>query len=118
MAVFASEVAQQIVERKSQTNFEGRIRVALINGKQEGDRPRQMRRELQQQAALAARFMHQLELELLEIAQSAVNQFGRPAAGAAGKVARFDQYDFKATQGGVARRGRSVDSTADDGKIE
>ena len=68
--------------------------------------------------ALAARLEHQRELVVLEVAQPAVDQLRRLAAGAAREVALLDQRDAEPAHGGVAGDAGAVDAAADHEQIE
>ena len=70
------------------------------------------------QLPLAQRLAHQAELELLQIAQAAVEQLGRPARGSGGEVARLDQSHGQPTGGRVERRTGAGDAAADHDDVE
>ena len=109
--VLTAEVAHQVVNGESEADLQRGVRVPAINRQQEGNGAREMRRQPHQQPPLLARFANQLEAQLLEVAQPAVDQFGRPAGRAAGEIARFNQRDFQTAQSRLARFG-SVSSSA------
>ena len=91
----------------------------LVQREQERDGLDQMRGELgHQQVAFPQRLADQLEVELLQVPQPAVDQLARPARGARGQVARLHQGDPQAAGRGVQRRPRTGDPAADDQHVE
>ena len=68
--------------------------------------------------ALGQRLADQPELEMLEVAQPAVDQLGAPLRGRRGDVALLDQEHLEAAPGGIARDAGAVDAGADDEEIE
>jgi len=66
----------------------------------------------------AACLEHEGELVVLEIAQAAVDQLRRLAAGAAREVALLDHRDQEPAHGRVAGDARAVDAAADDEEVE
>ena len=58
------------------------------------------------------------ELELLQVAQAAVDQLAGPAGGAGGQVTRLDQGDLQAARGGVQGRTGAGHPAADDQHVE
>jgi hypothetical protein len=80
---------------------------------QEGDRLDQMRREpLEQQRALGECLAHQAQVELLQVAQAAVNQLARPRRRARAEVPRLDQAGREAPGDGIQGDTRSDDAAA------
>ena len=75
---------------------------------QDRHRPDQVRREPggEQARAPCSASCDQAELELLQVAQAAVDQLAGPAGGAGGEVAGLDQGHRQAPGGGVERRRR------------
>jgi len=69
----------------------------------ERQRAHEVRRDPLQHGALAQGLEHQPEVAVLEIADAAVHQAARPAAGAPGQVALLQQDGAQAAQGGVPR---------------
>ena len=90
-------------------------RESAVEGDQKGLRNHQARGHPQQRGALAQSFPHQVEFEVFQIPQAAVNQMRVAGTGAAGKMAPLDQADPEAGAGcfraqrEVARDTRAVD---------
>ena len=76
-----------------------------------------MARDPKQDLALGERLVHQLELVLLEVAQSAVDQLGGRRGGGARQVAALDEDSRQAATGSVSRNASAVDATADDQQV-
>ena len=84
---------------------------AVLERRQERDRLDEVRRQaVEQQAALAQRLADEPELELLEIAQAAVDQLARPARRARGEVALLDERDPQPARSRVERRAAADDA--------
>src|SRR6185312_4338706 len=82
----------------------GAVDERLLERVDELDRPGQMRAELlEDELALAQRLEHEVEVELLEVAQATVHQLRRAARRARGEVARLDQRDLEPAARGVQR---------------
>ena len=56
-------------------------------------------------------------MQLLEVAQTAMNQFRAGRGGVCGEIVLLAQQDRQATAGRVARDARAVDPAADDKKV-
>ena len=69
-------------------------------------------------AALVQRLVDQAEVAVLEVAQAAVDQLGRHAAGAGGEVALVDEGDAQAAQGGVEGDAGAGDAAAEDEQVK
>src|SRR3712207_9067667 len=65
------------------------------------------------QVALVQRLADQPEVELLEVAQAAVEELGRAGGGAAGEVAGLDEGGAQTPGGGVQRHPGAGDAAAD-----
>ena len=76
-----------------------------INRQEEADRLDKMRRGLEQPGALDQRLVHKRKLELLEIAQAAMDQLGGSRGGGARIVALLGEHDFEPAAGGIAGHG-------------
>ncbi len=77
-----------------------------------------MRSVLEEPPALDQRFAHQLELEMFEIAQSAMDQTSGPACGSGREIVFFQQDDRQPAQRGISRDCRAIDSSANNGEVE
>ena len=83
----------------------------------EGQRLDDVRRLTQHDLALGERFAHEAEFELLEIAQSAVDQLRAPLRRRGCKVVAVDDQHLEAATRGIARDARAVDAAADDDEV-
>jgi hypothetical protein len=102
-----------------QTDAGEPVRALALEGRhQHRQRLDQMGRELDEQRALEQRLAHQAEVEVLQVAQAAVDQLGGTARGAGGEVGALDQGHAVAARGGVERDAGPGDATADDGEVE
>src|SRR3546814_12623024 len=73
-------------------------------GEDEGQRPDDVRRCLEQDFPLLQRLADQPELIIFEIAQPAVNQLGGGRTGMLGEIVLFDQEHLQLADRGVAGR--------------
>ena len=86
---------------------------------QDRHRPHQVRGDpAGEQPALGQRLVHQMQLELLQIAQAAVDQLAGPAGRAGGQVTGLDQGHAQAAGGGVQGRAGAGHPAADDEHVE
>ena len=91
---------------------------AVEGGDDDRQRADQMRRERDEQLALEQRLAHQPEVEVLEVAQAAVDELARAAGGAGGVVGALEQRHAVAAAGGVEGDAGPGDAAADDGDVE
>ena len=77
-----------------------------------------MRRQLDHQAALEQRLADQPEVEVLQVAQAAVDELARAAGGAGGEVVALQQGHAVAAAGRVECDARAGDPAPDDGDVE
>ena len=91
--------------------------VAVI-GQHEAHRPRDMRHGFQQHFAFGQRVTHEANLEILKVAQTAVEQFGRGRRGRGGQIIHLGQGHAKTPPCGIARNTSPVNTTTDDEKID
>ena len=68
--------AQMVVHEQSDAQHPGRPQPLLV-GQHEAHRPHDVRRDCPQHLALGQRLAHQPEVEVLEIAQAAMDELGR-----------------------------------------
>ena len=113
-----SKRREQVVQPEAGVEFPARNPGAAIHRPGELQRPHEMRRSLEQDPALAARFEHQMKKSVFEIPHAAVHEPRRPARRAAREIVALDERDRKSPQRGVARNSRAVDPAADDEDIE
>ena len=85
---------------------------------QQRQRVHEVRREVHHQPALEQRLAHEAEVEVLQVAQAAVDELARAAGGAAGVVGLLDERDRVAARGGVERNASSGDPAADHHHVE
>jgi len=78
----------------------------------------QVRRQRDHQLALEQRFADQAEVEVLQVAQAAVNQLAGAARGPGGVVGAFEQRDAVAAACGIERDPGTGDAAADNYDIE
>ena len=96
----------------------GRALVPPQERHQERQRLDQVRRGVEQPLALSQRLADQVDLEVLEIADPAVDHAAVPGRGGARDVVLLDQQDRQSAHGGVARDGRAVDAGAQHDDVE
>src|SRR5579864_2672823 len=78
----------------------------------------EMRRDALPDATLLERLPNQPKLEIAQVAQSAMHQFGIVCARGAGKITAFDQRHFESAHAGVARHTGARHTTSDDEQVE
>ena len=84
----------------------------------ERQRAHEVRRERDHQLALEQRLAHEAEVEVLQVAQAAVDELARAARGPRGVVGALEQRDAVAARGGVERDAGAGDPAADDDDVE
>ena len=89
-----------------------------VIGQHEAHRPADMRHGAQQHLAFDQRLAHQPELEILEVAQPAVEQLGGGRRGCRGEIAHLGQADREPAPRRIARDAASVDAAADHEQID
>ena len=77
-----------------------------------------MRHRDQQGLAFFQGFAHQTELEILQIAQTAVKQFGAGRGGCLRQIALFGQRHRQAATHRIPCYSAAVDAAADDEKVD
>ena len=86
---------------------------------QEGERANQMGREAIEHAGpLVQGLADETELQMFQVAQTAVDQLARAARGSRGQVARLDQRDPQTARGRVERSAAADHAAADDRDVE
>ena len=109
---------QEVVKGKAGMQQQGRALLPAIDRQEEAERLDEMRRGLEQPRALDQGLAHERKLELLEIAQAAMDQLGRGRRGGASIVALLGEHHLQPAAGGVAGHGRAVNAAADDENVE
>ena len=109
---------QQIVQQQARPPLPGRDTVSRAERQHEAKRPDQVGSVAQQPAALVQRFVDQVKFAVFEVAQAAVDQLRRHAAGAAGEVALVDQADAQAAQRRVQRHAGASNAAAEDEEVQ
>jgi len=106
-----------VVEEQTEAHEPGRPEPRAVR-QDEAQRPDEMRRRTQQHLALDQRLADQAEGAVLEIAQAAVDQFGRGRGSRRGEIPLLDQEHGEAPAGGITCDGAAVDPAAHDREIE
>ena len=83
----------------------------------EVQRPDEVRRGGEQHLALAQRLAHQAEVQLLEVAQPAVDELGARRGGVRGEIVLLAQHHRQAAPRGVAGDAGAVDAPTDDQQV-
>ena len=91
---------------------------AAEGGHDHRQRPHQVRGERGVDLALEQRLAHEPEVEVLEVAQAAVDELARARRGAGGVVGLLHQRDRVAARGGVERDAGAGDAAADHEHVE
>ena len=109
--------AQMIVKKKPDPKHPGGSEIRMM-GQHKAKRPHDMGRDSPQNLALDERFANQTKLEMLQIAQAAMDQLARGARGRGGEIAFLAKIDRPAASGRVSGDSAAVDAAADDGDVE
>src|SRR5216110_1849345 len=123
-AVKVLPLRQALVEREQVVELHAQSELQLIEEgrpverQEEREGKHEVRRDTQEDLALAHVAAHQREVEELEVAEPAVDQPRRPGCGAGAEVRLFDEGNLEPAKGGVARDARPDDPAADDKKID
>ncbi len=80
-------------------------------------RPDDVPRVGEQNLALFQRLTHQPKLEVLQVAQTAVDELGACRGGGPAKVSRFGQQNREPTAGSIGGDAGTVDASADDYEV-
>ena len=91
--------------------------LALEARHEQRQRADEVRRELYEDRALEQRLAHQAEVEVLQVAQAAVDELRRPARGARREVLALDQGDAVAARRRVERDAGAGDPAPDDDEV-
>ena len=113
-----ASAGQEVVEERSRTDVEA-LPQPSREWIEERDRLHEVwAQSLEEQRLLRERLPDQAEIELLEVAEPAMDQLARTARGARGPVALLDQRDGEAPAGGVEGRARTDHAPADHDEVE
>src|ERR1035437_1836387 len=107
---------QQVVHREPRAE-ERADPPAAIHREQERFEPNEMRRKLQQQGAFAKRLADKADLELLKVAEAAVDEARRAAARADGDVVALNQGRPEPSTRSVKQRPAPGDTPTHDKKV-
>ena len=91
---------------------------AVEGGHDQRQRAHEVRRQRDHQLALEQRLAHEPEVEVLQVAQAAVDELARAARGARGVVGALEQRHAVAARGRVERDAGARDAAADDDDVE
>ena len=109
--------AAQVIVQKQAQRAASRPAASPAVRQHETHGPHDVRSDAPEHLALDRGFAHQAEIEMLQIAQAAVDQLGRARGGAAGEIGHLAQEHRKAASCGIARNAATVDAAADDRQI-
>src|SRR5205823_4961902 len=109
---------QPVVEREPERDLPALAPRALVDGNAELERRDEVRREAQQPLALLERLAHEPDLEVLEVAEPAVNEPRGRAARATGEIVALDEEHREPRERGLARDRGAVDAPADHDHVE
>jgi len=104
---------QPVVEGEPDRDLPALAARARVDRDVELERRNEMRREAQQPFALVQRLAHEADLEVLEVAQAAMDQARRRARGSHREIAALDEQHGEPAQRGFARDRGAVDAGAD-----
>ena len=89
-----------------------------IHGHEKRLRRHQVRSQMEERGALAQRFAHQMNLQLLEIAKAAMNQLRVLAAGSGSEMALLDQRYAYSAHREIAGDARAIDAATQNENVE
>jgi hypothetical protein len=107
---------EPVVKEETRADHPAGTKVACMRH-HETHRPHDMRCRVEQHFALGEGFRDELELELLEVAQPAVDQLAARRARRGSEIPLLHKHRAEAPAGRVARNAHAVDAAADDEKI-
>ena len=113
-----SDLGQHVVHPDSRSHV-GAFPDAVLDWIYERDRPDEVWGDrLAEQCALAQCLSHEFDVELLQVAEAAVDEFGGAARCSGRKVPLFDESDGQSSRDSIEGTPNSGDTTADDDDIE
>ena len=86
---------------------------SLMVGQDEAQRPDYMRRHIEENFTFAQAFADQAKLVIFQIAESAMDQFGRGGRRPAGEIVLLAEKDGESASGGIAGDTAAIDAAAD-----
>lgn len=90
----------------------------FVDREQQRYRMDKMRSDVLQDRSFPAGLADEAKRALFKIPETAVDQFGRGAGSAAGKIAFVDERDAQSAQSGIAGDAGAEDATANDERVE
>ena len=114
----ATGIRKDVIEQHARTHI-GAFPDGVLHGVEKTYGLHQVGSQLlQQQPTLGERFLHQVEVELLEVANTAVNQLGRAAGGSGSPVLCFDHTDVQTARSRIQSTARAHDAATNDKNVE
>ena len=108
--------AEVIVEKQPGSQQQARASARHLR-QHEALRPDDVAGIREQHLALLQCLAHEAELEMLKVAQPAMDELGASRGGGAGEIAHLGKEDGEAAAGGVCRDADAVDAAADNDEI-
>ena len=108
---------EMIVEPEAEPQHPSRPQVRFVR-QHEAQRPRQVGRLGEQHFALLQRLADQAKFIGFQVAQAAMDQFGRAGRGRAGEIVHLAEADPEGPSSRVAGDARAVDTAADHEQVE
>ena len=108
--------ADVIVEEEAEPQQPGRAQAGMVR-QNETQRANDMRRDLPEDLALDQRLAHQTKLVILEIAQPAMHELGRPGRRSAGQIIHFTEENRIAPARRIARDAAAINAASNDGEV-
>src|SRR5262249_23082269 len=107
----------RIVQRQPEPQLHVLEALSTIRGHDERQGRYHVRGDLLLQLPLAHGFENDLELQVVQVTQAAVNELGALAAGSGGEVALLYQSHLQPAGGGILRDARAGDAATDDDQV-
>src|SRR6185312_3704887 len=112
----AASAGKMVVEKEPGANHPGRPQMCVV-GQDEAQRAHEVWRGAEQDLTLDERLAHERQLQVLEVAEAAMDELGTGGGGVSGEVILLAQQDRKTAAGGVPRDAGAVDAATDDQQI-
>ncbi len=107
-----------VVADHAEPDHAGPALAPLVDGDDEAQRFDEVRRYVEELLALGEGLAHEVELVVLQVAQTAVDQAGRPLGGPVRDVALVQEQHLQAAHGGVPGDAGAVDAGPDHDEVE